>query len=138
MKKLSMTAAVCFSLLTAYPIYAQTETLEHECTSWIVFSDLTENNTNILHKKRDSKKRQIAVYLSPADSPPQMGWTGQPRQSYQYGDQHLRSCRGYEQRRKMYKSLHRQHCSKLDLYFLHTSGVAVTHFLIMFCVEHGI
>ena len=24
------------------------------CTSWMVFSDLTGNNTNILHKNRDS------------------------------------------------------------------------------------
>lgn len=42
--------------------------LEHECTSWVIFSDLTENNTNILHKNRDSKYRDIGVYLSPANS----------------------------------------------------------------------
>ena len=30
--------------------------LDHECTSWMVFSDLTKNNTNILHKNRDAVK----------------------------------------------------------------------------------
>ena len=43
--------------------------LEHECTSWMVFHDLTGNNTNILHKNRDAKARDIAVFLSPEDSP---------------------------------------------------------------------
>ena len=43
--------------------------LDHECTSWMVFNDLTKNNTHILHKNRDSSKtRKIAVLLSPADS----------------------------------------------------------------------
>ena len=36
----------------------------HACTSWMVFSDLTKNNTNILHKNRDIKWRRIGVYLS--------------------------------------------------------------------------
>ena len=44
------------------PIY------EHECTSWMVFNDLTGNNTNILHKNRDSKARNVAVFLSPENS----------------------------------------------------------------------
>ncbi len=43
--------------------------LDHECTSWMVFHDLTRNNTNILHKNRDAKERDIAVFISPADSP---------------------------------------------------------------------
>ena len=44
--------------------------LEHECTSWLVFSDLTKNNTNLLHKNRDAAKyRAIAVLMSPVDSP---------------------------------------------------------------------
>ena len=43
--------------------------LQHECTSWMVFSDLTKNNTNILHKNRDSTSRKVAVLLSPAVSP---------------------------------------------------------------------
>ena len=37
---------------------------DHECTSWLVFSDLTKNNTNILHKNRDAKPRDIMVILS--------------------------------------------------------------------------
>ena len=61
-------AAVCFF---NNQLAAQTgdPELEHECTSWMVFSDLTGNNTNLLHKNRDSKYRNIAVYLSPASSP---------------------------------------------------------------------
>ena len=42
--------------------------LQHECTSWMVFSNLTGNNTNILHKNRDSVARKVAVLLSPAES----------------------------------------------------------------------
>lgn len=42
--------------------------LEHECTSWMVFSDLTGNNSNILHKNRDFKRYDISVYLSPENS----------------------------------------------------------------------
>ena len=41
----------------------------HGCTTWMVFSDLTGNNTNVLHKNRDSKIRNIAIFLSPANSP---------------------------------------------------------------------
>ena len=41
----------------------------HACTSWMVFSDLTRSNTNILHKNRDSRARNIRVLLSPADAP---------------------------------------------------------------------
>ena len=33
----------------------------HECTSWMIFSDLTGNNTNILHKNRDALSRDIVV-----------------------------------------------------------------------------
>ncbi|MCQ2380309.1 MAG: C45 family peptidase [Victivallaceae bacterium] len=40
----------------------------HECTSWLVFSDLTKNNTNILHKNRDAKYRNLMPITSPADS----------------------------------------------------------------------
>lgn len=43
--------------ITGVPVFA--------CTSWMVFSDFTKNATNILHKNRDSKTRNIAVYLSP-------------------------------------------------------------------------
>ena len=40
--------------------------LDHECTSWMVFSNLTKNNTNILHKNRDAHPRSVAPYISPA------------------------------------------------------------------------
>ena len=43
--------------------------LDHECTSWIIFSDLTKNNTNILHKNRDSAARNIRVMQSEKGSP---------------------------------------------------------------------
>ena len=43
--------------------------LDHECTSWIIFSDLTKNNTNILHKNRDAKPHNVRVMLSEKDSP---------------------------------------------------------------------
>ena len=58
-------AAVLFSLF----VPEDNPDLEHECTSWMVFHDLTKNNTNILHKNRDAKTRDIAVLLSPAESP---------------------------------------------------------------------
>ena len=41
----------------------------HGCTSWMVFSDLTKNNTNILHKNRDSVTRKVMVALSSDSSP---------------------------------------------------------------------
>ena len=34
------------------------------CTSWMVFSDLTGNNTNILHKNRDSASRKVFISSS--------------------------------------------------------------------------
>lgn len=42
---------------------------DHECTSWLVFSDLTGNGTNILHKNRDAKPRNLMPLKSKADSP---------------------------------------------------------------------
>ena len=38
------------------------------CTSWMVFSDFTKNNTNILHKNRDSLEKRVAAYMSPANA----------------------------------------------------------------------
>ena len=46
----------------------------HECTSWLAFSDITKNNTNLLHKNRDSKVRVIMVVLSPESS--KYKWVG--------------------------------------------------------------
>ena len=34
------------------------------CTSWMVFSDLTGNGTNILHKNRDSASRKVVISIS--------------------------------------------------------------------------
>ena len=48
---------------------AEAPELDHECTSWMVMHDLTGNNTNILHKNRDANSRNVALYLSPANSP---------------------------------------------------------------------
>ena len=64
MKKFIYSAAFSAALLTA-----AVPSVSHACTSWMVFSDMTKNNTNILHKNRDSKIRNISVILSPADSP---------------------------------------------------------------------
>jgi hypothetical protein len=47
---------------------------EHECTSWMIFSDLTDNNSDILHKNRDAKSRNIGVVMSQPDSPRK--WVG--------------------------------------------------------------
>ena len=36
----------------------------HECTSWMVFSDMTGNGTNILHKNRDNRNPGAALIMS--------------------------------------------------------------------------
>ena len=36
----------------------------HECTSWMVFDDLTKNNTFIIHKNRDAGARNILPLIS--------------------------------------------------------------------------
>ncbi len=54
--------------LTAAAVPVEDE-LDHECTSWIIFSDLTKNNTNILHKNRDATPKNVRVMLSAKDSP---------------------------------------------------------------------
>ena len=60
-------------VLFSAPVIASVDDLDegpkHECTSWMVFHNLTKNNTNILHKNRDAKPRDIVAFLSPADSP---------------------------------------------------------------------
>lgn len=50
------------------------EELNHECTSWMVFHDLTGSNTNILHKNRDSPVRGIGVLTN--QTPGSMKWIG--------------------------------------------------------------
>ena len=66
MKKILSAAIICSSLFIPQ-LFADKP--EHECTSWIIFSDLTGNDTNILHKNRDALSRDIKVLLSPAGSP---------------------------------------------------------------------
>ena len=71
MNKFLLNAALSFAALSAGAVTnAEMEklALEHECTSWMVFSDLTKNNTNILHKNRDSVSEKISVMISPADA----------------------------------------------------------------------
>ena len=61
-------SALFLSMLAATALLTAGETSEtatkgpdHECTSWMIFSDLTGNNTNILHKNRDASSRTITV-----------------------------------------------------------------------------
>lgn len=71
MKKIcrqSATLALAVTGLTATAVSAADE-LDHECTSWIIFSDLTKNNTNILHKNRDATPKNVRVMQSEKDSP---------------------------------------------------------------------
>ena len=68
--RLSILLALTVSGLTAAAAAAAVEDeLDHECTSWIIFSDLTKNNTNILHKNRDAAPRNVRVMQSAAGSP---------------------------------------------------------------------
>ena len=63
MKKLKLLAALA-PLIAGLAVTAApaADELDHECTSWMVFSDLTKNNTNLLHKNRDAAKyRDIVV-----------------------------------------------------------------------------
>ena len=43
--------------------------LDHECTSWMILSDLTGNGTHILHKNRDATSRNIVVMKNAPDAP---------------------------------------------------------------------
>ena len=54
-------AAACFIAFKPIPLEG--------CTSWMVFSDLTKNGTNILHKNRDALSRKSCVIFSPKNSP---------------------------------------------------------------------
>lgn len=54
-----------------FPLFVLTVLIPYAnaCTTWMVFSDMTGNGTNILHKNRDSKLRNVSVVLSPAGNP---------------------------------------------------------------------
>ena len=54
--------AVLLSSIHAADAVPETEKPDHECTSWMVFPDLTKNNTLFLHKNRDSSIKTIAVF----------------------------------------------------------------------------
>lgn len=74
MKRISWMGLVVFAglLCSGVAVSAEDEEiteLQHECTSWIVLSDLTKNNTNILHKNRDALSRKSCVIFSPKNSP---------------------------------------------------------------------
>ena len=63
-KKFLTKAVLCGTLFCcANHAFAQEDDpeLQHECTSWMVFFDLTANNTNILHKNRDSYNRKVIM-----------------------------------------------------------------------------
>lgn len=62
MKMNFMRITLLFGLMfTGGMLHAEDKELEHECTSWMIFSDLTKNNTNILHKNRDAKYRTVVA-----------------------------------------------------------------------------
>lgn len=53
----------------AAAVAADAAEFDHECTSWLIFSDLTGNGTHILHKNRDAKARNLLPLSSRPDSP---------------------------------------------------------------------
>ena len=63
-----MKRIVLFAALCSVQAAALTPLRVRGCTSWLAFSDLTKNGTNILHKKRDSTNRKIIVCMSPENA----------------------------------------------------------------------
>ena len=55
---------------------------DHNCTSWMIFSDLTGNGTNILHKNRDALSHQVTVLKSAPDSPRKWIGMGNDKELY--------------------------------------------------------
>lgn len=53
---------------------------DHNCTSWMIFADLTGNGTNILHKNRDAHPHNVKVMRSAPDSPRK--WIGMGNNKY--------------------------------------------------------
>ena len=69
------------SLLPAINLSAvdpEDQELDHECTSWMIFSDFTQNNTHILHKNRDASSRNIVALKSEPGSPRKWVGLGNP------------------------------------------------------------
>ena len=56
------------TILPCGPVAPETvsneDELDHECTSWLLFEDVTGLNATILHKSRDSKVRYVSVVRS--------------------------------------------------------------------------
>ena len=80
MKK-SIALLTGMTLLTAMNLPAvdqEDKELDHECTSWMIFSDFTGNNTHILHKNRDASSRNIVVLKSEPGSPRKWIGLGNP------------------------------------------------------------
>ena len=81
MKKI-LFLAIILSFVFTMPQSMADNGPEHECTSWIIFSDLTKNNTNILHKNRDAVARDIMIHLSPETSPRK--WISQGNSTHRF------------------------------------------------------
>ena len=70
MKIKNMRFIILPCLLVAALLFANADAeLEHECTTWLAFHDITGNDTNLLHKNRDAKYRNLSLLLSPESSP---------------------------------------------------------------------
>lgn len=63
--KVSVLTAVFFSLmLPLAAVEHEEEAPSHECTSWLLFPDMTGENTTILHKSRDSQNKNVFVSMN--------------------------------------------------------------------------
>ncbi len=61
--------SLILTALTAFAVDGENDSCSHECTSWMVFRDLTKTNAHFLHKNRDSQIREIISLKSGPDSP---------------------------------------------------------------------
>lgn len=52
---------------------------DHECTSWMVFSDLTQDGVNILHKNRDNKTQNVSAVMSSPEAKRKWIGLGSPK-----------------------------------------------------------
>ena len=59
---------VLFPVVTIADDSEKEDVPPHECTSWMLFPDVTGENTTILHKSRDSQQKNVTLLISPADS----------------------------------------------------------------------
>ncbi len=61
-------ASFCLAAVIGAPLAT------YACTSWLVFGDLTESGSTILHKNRDSQRKRISVYFNSPKS--ERRWIG--------------------------------------------------------------